>query len=115
MATVSCDGSFYPLTSYSDPATLGKSKTSDGASKSFGLGGGTSVDVSYDMGSTVYGYVYVPAGLWAKLKPSNYTAGLLTTFTTGPSLTVNLGDGSTGPVNAQPVTIVGPVTLAAYP
>lgn len=108
MATWSCDGSFYPVTSYSEPKTL------MGAEKVWDLGGGTGLRLSYDMGYTLYGYVYVPAGVWGKLNESNYSAALLTAVTTGPSLTVGFGNNKL-PLNAKPFTLVGPSTLYVYP
>lgn len=111
MTTSSCDGSFYSLNAYEAPGTLA------GASKSFLLGaGGQTLDLSYDLGGAASGYVYVPAGLWAKLKPSNYSAAVLTSMTTGPSLTLNLGDAANTEFTSGPITIVGPdATLAYWP
>ena len=84
----SCDGSFYPfLLTSDDPYQL--------ASKSFNLGaGGQTLDLSYDVEHAVYGYAYVPAGVWGKLKLSKYSGGFLLALPTGPSVTVNLA-GST--------------------
>ena len=56
-------------------------------------GAGQSVDLSYDLGTTGYGYVFVPGGVWKKLDPDNYSFGALLGVTTGPSLTLNLGNG----------------------
>lgn len=107
MASKSCDGSFYPVTMYSAPKPLGE--------KVWDLGGKTSLNLSFDMGYTVYGYAYVPAGVWAKLKPSNYSGAVVTGITTGPSLGVMLGD-SKLPLNPKdPITLIGPATLYTYP
>ena len=85
----SCDGSFYPfLLTSDDPYQL--------ASKSFDLGaGGQTLDLSYDVEHAVYGYAYVPAGVWGKLKLSKYAGGFLLAMPTGPSVTVNLAGSTT--------------------
>lgn len=107
MASKSCDGSFYPVTMYSAPKPL--------VEKLWDLGGKTSLNLSFDMGYTVYGYAYVPSGVWAKLKPANYAAAVVTGITTGPSLGVMLGD-SKLPLNPKdPITLIGPATLYSYP
>jgi hypothetical protein len=118
MASRSCDGSFYPVTMYSVPKPL--------VEKLWDLGGKTTLNLSFDMGYTVYGYAYVPSGVWAKLKPSNYAGAVVTGITTGPSLGVMLG-GSTPPKDPKdpkgpvilnpkdPITLIGPASLYSYP
>jgi hypothetical protein len=84
-----CDGSFYPfLLTSDDPYQL--------ASKTFDLGaGGQTLDLSYDVQHVVYGYAYVPAGVWGKLKLSGYAGGFLLALPTGPSVKVNLAGSTT--------------------
>jgi hypothetical protein len=104
VATNDCDGSLYPVTYVQKPQSL--------KGTSFALGGdGQSLDLSYDLGYLAHGYVYVPGGLWAKLKPSKYAAGVLTSLTTGPSLTLKLGKGEDVPDFRYPKD--GPGTIAS--
>jgi hypothetical protein len=91
-----CDASFYAFTLKGEnPYSL--------AGKSIGLGdNGQSLDLSYDVGSTDYGYVMVPNGIWKKLNPEKYAFAVLASVYTGPSITLNLGDDgvfSTAPVD----------------
>lgn len=86
----SCNGTFYPVElSRADPWQLW--------SKSYSIGtGGQSLDLSLDLGEVSYGYLYVPSGLWGKLKVGKYGAGFMVALPTGPSATLNLagGDGT---------------------
>lgn len=91
-----CDATFYAFTlKGEDPSSL--------AGKSIALGAnGQSLDLSYDIGSTDYGYVMVPNGIWKKLNPEKYAFAVLASVYTGPSITLNLGDDgvfSTAPVD----------------
>ena len=83
-----CDGHFYPfLLTSDDPYEL--------ASKTFDLGaGGQSLKLSYDVEHVVYGYAYVPGGVWSKLRLGSYAGGFLLALPTGPSATVDLAGGA---------------------
>jgi len=81
----SCDGSFYPFNLKSDePYQL--------ASKTFDIGAnGQKLELSYDVKHVVYGYAYVPAGVWGKLNLNNYSGGFLLGLPTGPSVKLDVG------------------------
>ncbi len=82
----SCDGTFYPfLLKSDDPYEL--------ASKKWDVPGvgGQSVKLSYDVEHVVYGYAYVPGGVWSKLNLGKYAGGFLLALPTGPRLVVDLG------------------------
>ncbi|MCB1264365.1 MAG: hypothetical protein KDB56_07200, partial [Mycobacterium sp.] len=94
-----CDGSFYPFVLTSDaPYQL--------ASKKFDLGaGGQSLELSYDVEHVVYGYAYVPEGVWSKLRLRNYAGGFLLALPTGPSATVDLAGGN-GNFNSGDIELI---------
>ncbi len=86
---LSCTGTFY----LADASSAGK--LSSLANTSLALGSANqSLDVSLDLGGTAYGYIYVPDGIIDKLRASQYAAGMFLSITTGPSVTLNLGDGN---------------------
>ena len=79
-----CDGSFYPLTlNYLNPP---KSL----AGKSFPVPNGPSLDLSLDVGAAIYGYAYVPGGVWKKLNTKKYSTAFLVALPAGPSTKLNL-------------------------
>ena len=79
-------GTIYTFNISKEPASL--------ASKSIAFADPSqSVDFSYDLGTTGYGYVFVPGGVWNKLDMDQYSFGVLLAVTTGPSLNLNLGSG----------------------
>lgn len=95
-----CKGDFYYFNwSSPEPTAL--------ASKSFSLGtsnSGQSVDLSYDLGQSVYGYAFVPDGFWNVLDFDKYSFAALMALTTGPSVTLNLG-GTNGTFTYGPQTL----------
>lgn len=105
MSDNSCGtGSIYSFNLSKAPASL--------ASKNLPFAGaGQSVDLSYDLGVTGYGYVYVPGGVWKKLDPDQYSFGALLAVTTGPSLNLNLGNGC---ANNTCTLNVAQTSLASY-
>lgn len=79
-----CDGSFYPLTlNYLNPP---KSL----AGKNFAVPNGPSLDLSLDVGAAIYGYAYVPGGVWKKLNTKKYSTAFLVALPAGPSAKLNL-------------------------
>ena len=86
---LSCTGTFY----LADASSAGKLYSLANASLALGSQS-QSLDVSLDLGGTAYGYIYVPDGPIDKLYASKYAAGMFLSVTTGPSFTLNLGDGN---------------------
>lgn len=103
----SCDGSVYPLNLSKPLSSL------VGTSFAF-AGEGQSIDLSFDLGQTSYGYVYVPGGVWKKLNPDEYSFGAMLALTTGPSVTLNLG-GAGGELHIAGAELTGPSWTAAGP
>ena len=87
-STNTCDGSVYDI-------NMSKPTTSLASTSLAFAGANQSIDLSYDLGTTAYGYLYVPGGIWKKLDPDQYSFGAMLAVTTGPSLDLNLGDGCT--------------------
>ena len=86
-----CNGYFYPFLLTS--ADSGPYKL---AQKIFNLGeGGQTLDLSLDVNHVVYGYAYVPDGVWGKLMLSEYAGGFLLALPTGPSVKVDLAGSTT--------------------
>lgn len=98
-ATSTCTGTFLPFNMSLPPTSL--------ASTSFALGDDNqSVAVSYDLGETSYGYVYVPNGLWDMLDVGKYSFGLMLAATTGPSVDLSLANGQ-GNYSYAPTKLAG--------
>ncbi len=98
-ATNSCDGSFYYVNISQAPTKLAQTSIPLGTNDAT-----QSVDLSFDLGESAYGYLYVP-GLWDLLNPAKYSVGALLAVTAGPSFTVNLGSGANGTFNYGPVKL----------
>lgn len=84
----SCKGQFVPIASYIPTSPVTKTFSEADAS----------VDLRYDVNTVLYGYAFVPEGVWDKLSPGNWAFAALTAVETGPALTVHLGEG--GSINA---------------
>lgn len=79
----SCTGSFYSFSTSPD--------LNYGWSYEYALGsGGQNLTLAFDVIPVAYGYIYVPAGVWSKLKISEYAAAAVAGVEVGPSLTVGL-------------------------
>jgi len=50
----------------------------------------TSFEASFDMTPALYGYFFVPDGVWDKLSTDKYSAGMLAALTLGPSVSLNV-------------------------
>ncbi len=79
-------GTYVPIASYIPRSVT--TTLADGVSD-------VSVDLSYDVNVIAYGYAYVPDGALAKLVPGDWSLAMLAGLETGPSVTVNLGEGGT--------------------
>lgn len=99
----SCQGEIYTLNLSQAPEPLFSKEfplTADG------LETNQKIALSFDVGRSVYGYVYVPDGLWDKLDMDLYSFAVMLAMTTGPSVSVGIGDGGT--------ITVGETTLASF-
>lgn len=54
---------------------------------------GTTLQANLNLSAAGYGYLFVPAGVWDKFEPDNYSAGLLMALQGGPSVVLNPPDG----------------------
>ncbi len=96
-----CNGYFYPFLLTS--ADSGPYKL---AQKIFNLGeGGQTLDLSLDVNHVVYGYAYVPDGVWGKLMLSEYAGGFLLALPTGPSVKVDLAGSATKPFSSGDIEL----------
>lgn len=59
---------------------------------------GTTLQANVNLSAAGYGYVFVPAGIWDKFEPDDYSAGLVLGVQGGPSLLLNIPDVQNGPV-----------------
>jgi hypothetical protein len=85
-----CRGSFYPLLLKND-GTSGELEPYQLAKADIPLGdNGQTLTLSYDVAHVVYGYAYVPDGVWSKFDLKNYAGAVLLALATGPSVKLNL-------------------------
>ena len=96
----SCDGTFFPFLLKSDePYEL--------ASKQWDIGaGGQSLKLSYDVEHVVYGYAYVPGGVWSKLSLSKYSGGFMLALPTGPRVVLDLAGGASEPFTTGDIELL---------
>lgn len=98
----SCTGKYYAFSYATDPASM-----ISVVKKQWLFPGQTeqSVNVSYDVGASAYGYAFVPDGMWDKLDTDKFAAGVLLGITTGPSVNVVLAGRSDGQLNVAQADI----------